>query len=113
MLSPFLANACLKHGLRGTHSAQSLIRPSDKMRVKILPALSDNYMYLLVDEETNEAAVVDPVAPDVVAQAVKGSRERNLYLLIPGRFSFAFLVWLIDMHMHGFLLYVFFSYNPA
>ena len=31
------------------------------MKVHILPALSDNYMYLLEDVETREAAVVDPV----------------------------------------------------
>lgn len=41
------------------------------MRVRILPALSDNYMYLLIDEESNEAAIVDPVAPEDVVQAVK------------------------------------------
>ncbi len=36
------------------------------MRVRLLPALQDNYMYLLIDEETNEAAVVDPVEPKKV-----------------------------------------------
>ena len=39
------------------------------MKVMVLPALSDNYMYLLVDEESREAAVVDPVAPDTVLAA--------------------------------------------
>lgn len=29
--------------------------------VHVVPALSDNYTYLLVCKETNEAAVVDPV----------------------------------------------------
>ena len=33
------------------------------MRVKLLPALDDNYMYLLIDEKTNDAAIVDPVEP--------------------------------------------------
>merc|ERR1719429_186399 len=41
------------------------------MRVKILPALSDNYMYLLVDEESKEAAVVDPVEPETVLRSVE------------------------------------------
>ena len=36
------------------------------MRVHILPALRDNYMYLLVDETSNEAAAVDPVEPKKV-----------------------------------------------
>ena len=37
-----------------------------EMRVHIIPALQDNYMYLLVDEASNEAAVVDPVEPEKV-----------------------------------------------
>lgn len=41
------------------------------MKVEILPALSDNYMYLIVDESTGEAAVVDPVEPDTVVGAVQ------------------------------------------
>ena len=41
------------------------------MRVRILPALSDNYMYLLVDTNTNKAAIVDPVEPDTVLAAVE------------------------------------------
>jgi len=41
------------------------------MQVRVLPALSDNYMYLLVDKQTKEAAIVDPVDPDSVLKAVK------------------------------------------
>ncbi|XP_014487228.1 PREDICTED: hydroxyacylglutathione hydrolase, mitochondrial isoform X2 [Dinoponera quadriceps] len=40
------------------------------MKVHILPALHDNYMYLIVDEATQEAAIVDPVAPESVVTAV-------------------------------------------
>jgi hydroxyacylglutathione hydrolase len=40
------------------------------MYIKLLPALKDNYMYLLVDESTKEAAVIDPVEPDKVVQCV-------------------------------------------
>ena len=36
------------------------------MRVRLVSALSDNYMYLLIDEETQECAVVDPVEPEKV-----------------------------------------------
>ncbi|XP_075973804.1 hydroxyacylglutathione hydrolase tenzing norgay isoform X2 [Anticarsia gemmatalis] len=41
------------------------------MDVKILPALQDNYMYLIVDKATKEAAIVDPVEPKTVLEAVK------------------------------------------
>jgi len=41
------------------------------MKVHILPALQDNYMYLIVDEATKEAAIVDPVQPDKVVQKVR------------------------------------------
>ncbi|RXM31985.1 Hydroxyacylglutathione hydrolase, mitochondrial [Acipenser ruthenus] len=41
------------------------------MKVELLPALTDNYMYLLIDEETKEAAIVDPVEPQKVVEAVK------------------------------------------
>ncbi|XP_054281989.1 probable hydrolase PNKD [Macrosteles quadrilineatus] len=42
------------------------------MDVKIIPALQDNYMYLIVDNETKEAAVVDPVEPEHVLAELKG-----------------------------------------
>lgn len=40
------------------------------MKVKIMPALDDNYMYLIIDESTKEAAVVDPVEPKKVLKEV-------------------------------------------
>ncbi|KAJ3086846.1 hypothetical protein HK102_012361 [Quaeritorhiza haematococci] len=43
------------------------------MKVIPIPLLSDNYGYLLVDEKTNEAAVVDPVEPAKVAPVVRRS----------------------------------------
>lgn len=47
------------------HSAarKSAVVEQANMKIELLPALSDNYMYLLVDTETKEAAVVDPVEP--------------------------------------------------
>lgn len=48
-----------------SHSKPVSIFHSD-MKVHILPALSDNYMYLVVDEKTQEAAIVDPVEPKKV-----------------------------------------------
>ena len=51
--------------LTESHSSPISIAHSD-MKVHILPALSDNYMYLVVDEDTKEAAIVDPVEPKKV-----------------------------------------------
>lgn len=42
-----------------------------RMDVKVLPALQDNYMYLVIDKATSEAAVVDPVMPSNVIEAAK------------------------------------------
>lgn len=36
------------------------------MRVVPIPANKDNYQYLIIDESTNKAAVVDPVNVDLV-----------------------------------------------
>lgn len=43
------------------------------MTVHVLPALKDNYMYLLEDKASREAAIVDPVDPKKVVSAVKSS----------------------------------------
>ncbi|XP_004706201.1 hydroxyacylglutathione hydrolase, mitochondrial [Echinops telfairi] len=41
------------------------------MKVELVPALTDNYMYLLVDRDTREAAVVDPAQPQKVVEVAK------------------------------------------
>jgi len=46
------------------------------MKVRILPALSDNYMYLVIDETTKEAAIVDPVDPPSVLKAVEEEKVK-------------------------------------
>lgn len=46
------------------------------MSVKILPALSDNYMYLIICNKTKEAAIVDPVNPETVLEAVKNENVK-------------------------------------
>ncbi|KAJ8729940.1 hypothetical protein PYW07_016978 [Mythimna separata] len=61
---------------RGTHSLTDY-NQFQNMDVKILPALQDNYMYLLIDKATNKAAVIDPVDPSTVLQAVQ---EHNVRL---------------------------------
>jgi hydroxyacylglutathione hydrolase len=44
------------------------------MLVTPIPALSDNYMYLIVDQTTNEAAIVDPYDVDAIAKEVETSK---------------------------------------
>lgn len=41
------------------------------MSIRVLPALSDNYMYLIVCNKTQDAAIVDPVNPETVLEAVQ------------------------------------------
>ena len=47
---------------RSWYSNQS----AKEMKIDIIPALQDNYMYLLTDPHTNQAAVIDPVEPEKV-----------------------------------------------
>ncbi|KAI4456868.1 beta lactamase domain [Holotrichia oblita] len=63
-------NAIRNNGVHGFHSKQITIN-LEKMRVRVLPALADNYMYLIVDENTKQAAIVDPVEPETVLKAVE------------------------------------------
>ena len=48
-----------------SHSVEEL----GAMTVRVIPALKDNYMYLLEDRETGEAAIVDPADPKKVGVA--------------------------------------------
>ncbi|XP_027222325.2 hydroxyacylglutathione hydrolase, mitochondrial isoform X3 [Penaeus vannamei] len=64
------ANAWYSLGAGKFHSTQVIVEHPN-MKIKILPALSDNYMYLLMDETTKEAAIVDPVEPKTVLAAVE------------------------------------------
>lgn len=61
--------------LLSTLPAESYSNPlrivHSNMKVHILPALSDNYMYLVVDDKTQEAAIVDPVEPKKVIDTVQ------------------------------------------
>ncbi|XP_071516616.1 hydroxyacylglutathione hydrolase, mitochondrial isoform X1 [Panulirus ornatus] len=66
----FRANSWYNVGAGRFHSSQTAV-DHIKMKVKILPALSDNYMYLLMDEGSKEAAIVDPVEPRTVIAAVE------------------------------------------
>ncbi|KAK0591667.1 hypothetical protein LWI29_005958 [Acer saccharum] len=41
------------------------------MKIFHVPCLEDNYSYLIIDEGTKEAAIVDPVEPEKVLEAAK------------------------------------------
>jgi hypothetical protein len=41
-------------------------KTANKMNIIPVEALQDNYMYLIVDEASNECACVDPVEPQKV-----------------------------------------------
>ncbi|KAK0173346.1 hypothetical protein PV328_006560 [Microctonus aethiopoides] len=55
------------------HSNASMIS-GQNLSVKILPALDDNFMYLIIDEKTKDAAIVDPVNPKIACQAIDESK---------------------------------------
>jgi len=58
------------------HSEYKFVSHRNEMKVCILPALDDNYMYLLIDEKTKEAAIVDPVEPKKVVAAVEAEKVK-------------------------------------
>lgn len=43
------------------------------MEVKVVPALQDNFMYILIDANTKQAAVIDPVEPDKLMGTIAGA----------------------------------------
>ncbi|XP_045318345.1 hydroxyacylglutathione hydrolase, mitochondrial isoform X5 [Leopardus geoffroyi] len=63
---PALLGVLLHH----TDCRKSSTMDQGTLRVELLPALTDNYMYLIIDGETKEAAIVDPVQPQKVVETV-------------------------------------------
>ncbi|XP_054284664.1 hydroxyacylglutathione hydrolase, mitochondrial-like [Macrosteles quadrilineatus] len=49
--------------------------------IKVIPALHDNYMYLIIDEITKEAAVIDPVEPQWILEDLEGEDYRLTKIL--------------------------------
>lgn len=63
------------------HSAvrkSSLVEQAN-MKVELLPALTDNYMYLLIDVDSKEAAIVDPVEPVKVCRSTDFSGSPEMF----------------------------------
>lgn len=53
---------------RRQHHSSSSVEDLSHMTIHALPALQDNYMYLLVDKDSKEAAIVDPANPQGVGR---------------------------------------------
>ncbi len=51
------------------------------MKVERIPTLSDNYTYLIIDEATNEAAIVDAPEFDPVVRRVGELQVRVTHVL--------------------------------
>ncbi|XP_058426335.1 hydroxyacylglutathione hydrolase, mitochondrial isoform X2 [Diceros bicornis minor] len=66
-----LGAALLGNLLHHVDLRKSLTVEEGTMKVELLPALTDNYMYLIIDDDTKEAAIVDPVQPQKVVETVK------------------------------------------
>jgi len=77
----FHGRSCINVGILENHGVANRMSQQD-FQVEILPALSDNYMYLIVDKATNEAAVVDPVTPETIVAAVKDQNVNLTSVLI-------------------------------
>lgn len=51
------------------------------MKVKVIPVLEDNYMYLIIEEHTREAVAVDVAVPKRV-RTDKGCHQGTPYLSV-------------------------------
>lgn len=51
------------------------------MKIFHIPCLQDNYSYLIIDEQTKEAAVVDPVEPEKVLEVAKQNDANVKFVL--------------------------------
>ena len=81
----FARNLCSVDGENvsrfSTVAATNPRRAAAEMKVHIVPALSDNFMYLLVDEKSGVCAAVDPVEPDKVVARVRALGARLVAIL--------------------------------
>ncbi|KAF2549470.1 hypothetical protein F2Q70_00023658 [Brassica cretica] len=51
------------------------------MKISHVPCLEDNYSYLIIDESTGDAAVVDPVDPEKVIQSAEQHSAKIKFVL--------------------------------
>lgn len=51
------------------------------MKEKLLPALQDNYMFMIICEQSREAAIIDPVEPEKCLIAIKEADVKLTHIL--------------------------------
>jgi len=51
------------------------------MKIQIIPCLQDNYSYLIIDEESNIACVVDPSEADPIIEYLKNTQIKLKFIL--------------------------------
>lgn len=68
---PVTSTLCTVAMSSGEQHSKEVCKDLQHMSIRLLPALGDNFMYLLVDKATQQAAIVDPVQPQTVIEAVK------------------------------------------
>ena len=51
------------------------------MRIQIIPCLSDNYSYLIIDEENNIACVVDPSESEPIIKYIENTKIKLKFIL--------------------------------
>lgn len=73
------------NALRKFHSSRYLNVPTSKknlsMRVVQVPVLSDNYSYLLIDDDTQNCAAIDPAEPKKVIEIAKKEGVKITHIL--------------------------------
>ena len=51
------------------------------MQVEIIPCLQDNYSYLIIDDNTNSACVIDPSEAEPIINFLKNRNINLKYIL--------------------------------
>ena len=51
------------------------------MKIKIIPCLKDNYSYLIIDEESNIACVIDPGEADPIIEYIEDNKIKLKFIL--------------------------------
>ena len=51
------------------------------MIVKIIPCLQDNYSYLIIDENNNDACVIDPSEAKPIINYIENNKINLRYIL--------------------------------